>query len=715
MNDLALVEVIEEVLIDQEELLEEGAKELCRRRKEAIDGRKRAGVEEQWDAVDDAYEGVDATTKLMGGGQTKADFEGYAGVRGRSGGVHSTAILNITRLYVNSAAARVSDMLLPTDEIPFGVAPTPRSDISYLIKQIKNEDEKTEEENKARVEKAYTTIKDWMVECNWQGHARRFIKSAALYGTGILKGPMPVERKFSRGELDLLRMTLSPAERLRVLYRPGSEFVPVRNFYPDPSCGNDIQNGSFVFERTEISKRKLKGLKEDPSYFCDQVCKCLEEGPKEGEGSRERMGGAKKNVFDLWLYWGPVAKGLIPQDEVSVKDSVSVEAVVEGEGGPEDFDESVMEEKGDEEDEEEEFAYAVLCNNRIIKVARNTLDIEEFPFDILCWQARDDYWAGIGVADHAQTPQRGLTASLRNLLDNASLSSGPQIIFWKNVIEPQDGQWEIYPRKLWFANVEQTDEGLRQVQNAITTIDIPQHINEVMTVIKFFMDAAEQSTGISVAFQGLSGENSKQTLGGMQMQTNMASSVLRTLARDFDDITEAQVNRYYEWIKTYGPEDAIGDLQVQARGSSTLVERDLQVQALTNLLPLSLNTSYNLSPTKMMEMFIRAQRFDYSSVKLSDEEKAALQPGTPIQIEVAKIREESAAQIAQLQAEIEKYKVDVKAAIEQIRVGAKGQIEGMKIVGQEQQKSQKPPTDSKKENPEDEGSKMKILSQLGLA
>jgi len=201
------------------------------------------------------------------------------------------------------------------------------------------------------------------------------------------------------------------------------------------------------------------------------------------------------------------------------------------------------------------------------------------------------------------------------------------------------------------------------------------------------------------------------------MQTNMASSVLRTLGRDFDDITEAQVNRYYEWIKTYGPEDAVGDLQVQARGSSTLVERDLQVQALTNLLPLSLNTSYNLSPAKMMEMFIRAQRFDYSSVKLSDEEKAALQPGTPIQIEVAKIREESAAQIAQLQAEIEKYKVDVKAAIEQIRVGAKGQIEGMKIVGQERdkQKDQEPPKDSKKENPEDEGSKMKILSQLGLA
>lgn len=711
MNDLALVEVIEEVLIDQEELLEEGAKALCKRRREAIDGRKRAGVEEQWDAADDAYEGIDATTKLMGSEQTKADFEGYAGVKGRSGGVHSTAILNITRLYVNSAAARVSDMLLPTDEIPFGVVPTPRSDISYLIKQIKKEDEKNEEENKVRVEKAYTTIKDWMVECNWQGHARRFIKSAALYGTGILKGPMPVERKFSSDDLELLRTMLDPAERLRVLYRPGSEFVPVRNFYPDPSCGNDIQNGSFVFERTEISKRKLKGLKEDPSYICDQICKCLEEGPKEGEGSRERMGGARKNVFDLWLYWGPVPKGLIPQDEVLLEDLDEEE----------DLGESIMEEKGEgeeeEEDEKEEFAYAVLCNNRIIKVARNTLDIEEFPFDILCWQARDDYWAGIGVADHAQTPQRGLTASLRNLLDNASLSSGPQIIFWKNVIEPKDGQWEIYPRKLWFANVEQTDEGLRQVQNAITTIDIPQHINEVMTVIKFFMDAAEQSTGISVAFQGLSGENSKQTLGGMQMQTNMASSVLRTLARDFDDITEAQVNRYYEWIKTYGPEDAIGDLQVQARGSSTLVERDLQVQALTNLLPLSLNTSYNLSPAKMMEMFIRAQRFDYSSVKLSEEEKAALQPGTPVQVEVAKIREESAAQIAQLQAEIEKYKVDVKAAIEQIRVGAKGQIEGMKIVGQERdkQKDQEPPKDSKKENPEDEGSKMKILSQLGLA
>jgi hypothetical protein len=41
----------------------------------------------------------------------------------------------------------------------------------------------------------------------------------------------------------------------------------------------------------------------------------------------------------------------------------------------------------------------------------------------------------------------------------------------------------------------------------------------------------------------------------------------------------------------------------------------------------------------------------------------------------------------------------------------------MKIVGQEQgkQKDQEPPKDGKKENTEDEGSKMKILSQLGLA
>ena len=195
---------------------EETSAELVKKRKEAVDGRANTGIEKQWEDDEEAYAGVDAVSKNERLESTKADYAGYSGAKDSFDGVRSTAVLNITRLYVDSAAARCADMLLPTDDHPFGVKPTPKRDVRLFGNQISDED------NLLRVQNADTCIKDWLTEGKWSNHARKVIESAARLGTGVIKGPFPVERKFAKAELEVLRNTLSEEQKLEVLYRPTS-------------------------------------------------------------------------------------------------------------------------------------------------------------------------------------------------------------------------------------------------------------------------------------------------------------------------------------------------------------------------------------------------------------------------------------------------------------------------------------------------------------
>lgn len=107
------------------ERVEALGKSLVRKRQEAIDGRKNSGIEEEWSAAEDAYQGVDSATQGQRG-KPSSPHGGFVNSRAdASNQTRSTVVLNITRPYVDAAAARVGDMLLPTDDTPWAIKPTP--------------------------------------------------------------------------------------------------------------------------------------------------------------------------------------------------------------------------------------------------------------------------------------------------------------------------------------------------------------------------------------------------------------------------------------------------------------------------------------------------------------------------------------------------------------------------------------------------------------
>lgn len=676
------------------ESIEAFARIIKDKRKDAIDGRLASGVEATWQECEDAYEGRDKyNNKRKAFTKSRSQNGGLTETKAPVG--RSTVIPNITRPYCDAAAARVADMLLPTDDRNWAIQSTPdpkmvRSltnasqamgmDGQPMFKQaagvaqqqgmlsriagLFNANQPGQAQQavsvgelaqqnidaaKEAAERAQGVIDDWLVECRYHTEVRKVIETCARLGVGILKGPYP-QKKTSRAA------SKTPdgwTMIIEISTNPVSTCVSPWNFYPDPNCGEDIQKGSYCFERDDITTRGLKDLK-GGDYIDEMIDLCIEEGPINSQDGVRRLKDneklSDKDLFEIWYYQGSVSK----------KDMEAANCQCEKDDAP---------------------CIITMVNNRIIKITMSPLDSGEFPYDLMPWQSRVGSWDGIGVAEQIMTCQRGLTGAVRAMMDNASISSGPQIIIDSSLIEPADGRWAITPNKLWRKKLNA--EAMDDVRKAFTIVNIETLQQELLNIINYWTKAAENVTQLPMLLQGQEdqGEVAK-TLGETQIRNNNGSTVLRRITRTFDDkITEPHIGRYYEWLLLHGPEDAKGDFQIDALGSTALVERDTQSAALAELRKDSLEPAYEVDPAKVMKESLKAMRLDPKSVLLDDEQKKAAaqrqQPEDP-RITAARIMAQGKQQSEQSQQQFDASEAEKDRQLQLVVEQVNERIESMK-------------------------------------
>ncbi|MFA6609103.1 MAG: hypothetical protein WCT07_04340, partial [Candidatus Paceibacterota bacterium] len=531
--------------------------------------------------------------------------------------------------YVDMASARVSDLLLPTDDKPFHIKPTPVPEIS---KHTDNQELLADGQSTVgdaakafiaemtdKADKAETQIWDWLVESRWHGEMRKVIEQSARIGTSILKGPYPVKRKKrTMKKADDGMMDLVIEEELK----PASKMIDVWNFYPDPSSGDNIHNGRYIFERGDISARQLRDLK-GIGYIDSEIDAIIKEGPDRRNAENNKHDIVKDNeMFEIWYYTGMADYDDLLSTGCECEEGDTIPVTV------------------------------VLVNDRVIKASVSILDSGEFPYDVMRWQYRTDSWAGTGVARQVRTAQNMVNAAARNLMDNAGVSAGPQIIMRDGVVYPADGDWTLSPLKIWRVDA---DADIQKVQDAITSIIIPTMQVELQNIIKMALEFAERATSMPLLLQGQQGA-STQTVGGMQILQANASTVLRRVAKiDDDDVIEPHVIRYYEWLMIYGEDDSMkGDYSIEALGSTAFYERDAQAQMIMQMLPMANDPEFRLSKERLMTEVLKSNKISPERVRMTDEEwqelQQKMQQNQPVlpQIEAAKIRVEGDMKKAQL-------------------------------------------------------------------
>lgn len=591
---------------------------LAKYRAEAIEGRSQSGIEDEWIEDEEYYEGIDDQNRRELRAWRSKPL-GQPGLPSQDDGPSSTAFVNITRPYVDATSARIGDMVLPTDDSAWSIEPTPipgmglsedgklspkilhEIDAAFPgnpeqqgveVQRMAEQAKAMHDEYREKAQKATKQIEDWHVEGQFHGEMRKVFDDTAKVGCGVLKGPYPEKRRAVAYKDAALVISSE--------IKPTSRRIAYWNFYPDPGCGENIHDGGFVFERDDITARKLQALIGSDEYIEEQIMAVLREGPstatkKVPEHTEQLTQGVRregKNLYEIWYFHGDLDSEDLAACGCEVEEGTTHAAV------------------------------ATMVNNRVIKGNINPLDTGEYPYDVMVMQARDGMPWGRGVARQIRTSQDIVKGAARNMLDNAGIAGGPQLILKQGMVWPADGITEISPLKIWIAA---EDADTDHLDNAFRFVVVPMLQKELEAIIYLGLKLAEDTTGMPMLLQGQVGQSTPDTLGGQQMMQNNASTVLRRIARLYDDrMTEPHIRRYYAYLLQYGEDEAKGDFQIDARGSSTLVERDLQSQQIAQLGAMVSNPIFGIDPKKWMTEYLKSQRLDPKRFEFDDDEWKAL-------------------------------------------------------------------------------------------
>jgi hypothetical protein len=512
---------------------------------------------------------------------------------------------------------------------------------------------------------AESRIYDWMIETNYRAEIRKVIADSARIGVGVLKAPTPRSKRVMAitEPKDGKSIELQIKEKII----PAGEWKDPWDIYPDGACGENIQDGDYIFERDHMSARQVRGLKKLPGYIGAQIDKVLEEGPNkcntEGDGRGSRT---QKGRFEVWYFHGQLTR-----DEMAAIDQAAGKSP-----------------QGPDDDAHEGHCIVTLINDSVVRGTINPLDSGAFPYHSMPWQRRAKHWAGVGVAEQMRTPQRVTNAALRALLNNAGKSAGSQFIIRMGAIRPADGSWSITPDKIW----EATEDGPADVRQSFNAIVIPNVTEQLMTIITLGERFAEETTSIPLIAQGQSGATTPDTYGAAQLQNNNANQLLRSIGYAFDDyVTEPVVRQYYEWLLLDPdvPNEEKGEFQIDAHGSAALVERAIQDQTIAQMANMAApGNGFGLDPKKWADEFLRSKHLSPSAFKYTEEEQAKLDAAPPVEaptVTVAKINADTQLKLGVMKQtadqRTEQNEAQIAAAAHALEVG-KVQVDQTQVHGE---------------------------------
>ena len=612
----------------------------------------------------------------------------------------SAAVFNITRSKVNTFVSKVGDMLFPTDDRNGAVTATPVAEMESEAKRMAGDiermvaganaeaDDETaagikgeadglaqrlaeiETERQGATEKAKLMddeIWDNLTECHYPSHARNCKREAAKYGTGFLKGPLPLSDR-TRTYWDQSDSGWKLARDRDAADRFCVDWVSCWNLFPDVAARDFTRVESWM-ERHLMTRRDLREFAKQPGVFKDAVRDILRDGPQEAIPSYlseldtisdEETTSARSydKVFVAWEYRGPLEDEemqailrVLMMDADSALDPELAEQLMDPLLSVD--------------------AAVWFCQGRAVKVAINHLDDNASLYNAFQIEKSDARLWGPGIAYLMRDQQNVLTDGWRAMLDNASFGARPMFEIDEMAVRPNEGtDFIIEPGAVF---IKLSGSGDRQGVRVITIPIVQEHWAAILQLAMQFVDT---ETNISILAQGEQGQTSK-TAGGMALLVNNMNIVFRRVIKEWDDaITSPILGKSYNFLMQFSEKEEIkGDYAVHARGSSVLLVREIQAQ---NLLLLA--TQATVHPALGTHLKIREilKRLVQSMMLSSDDiikTQAELEAELAAQAEEAKNAPDDPAMVQlQLQQQVAQMEAETKMAQMQMQ-GQMAQME----------------------------------------
>lgn len=399
--------------------------------------------------------------------------------------------------------------------------------------------------------------------CKYAMNSRRAIEERVIYGTGVLKGPV------NTGHLQVVYAQDASGEwvpQVTTESRPKVEHVPIWRYYPDMSV-TDFSESKADIEIHPMSPIELSQYIKHPGFDGEAIKSILKGTAKEEPIKATAYNDTyTKLTAEIWSrnpymykdrylvleYHGPVT-----YDEVCKLGLTPT------------YESPTMEYYGE----------VWVCAGKVIRMELENIEgYFETPYSAAVWKRDPTSPFGFGHPLILADPQQVVTQAYHMILDNASLTSGPQVAMYSKWIQPIDGDWTLAPNKVWLL----TDPQAR-IGDAIQFFNPTNTIGNIMPVLQLARQFAEEESA-TLATPTQSPDNSNSATGQLVMQ-HASNTLLDFSAEEWDDqVTEKVIRRMYAWNMQYNPKPEIkGNYIIDVKSSSEYKNKQMYIRDLERL------------------------------------------------------------------------------------------------------------------------------------
>lgn len=577
-------------------------------------------------------------------------------------GQRSKIYLRLTKVKCDAIHARLMDLLFPANgAMNFNIEPTPVPTVrdeaiqaglqAYAAKGGNPDDLDMESFIRDVAAEAcnamFRTMRDQLTETPKRMSYRKVcdavISQAVRYGTGVLKGPL-VETRVKTGYAKDPATGQWGLTQISDGVWPFFEAVPIWSIFPDLSATNKSEL-RFVWQEHLMTAKDLQDLARFPKFDGEAILQHVRDHP---------TGDAVVRPYELAVrqlseeYAGPDLNGRYRVKErwgyLSGRELIQAGLPIDPEQADEVFSSNIW-----------------IIGNRVIKAVLNPLQTVDFPYFFFHFSKDESSFLGEGAPKLMRDCQAGINASVRLLVDNAAISSGPIIGINVRALAPGQDPNILHPWKTFLF------DDAADMREMMQSWNLQSNSGDLITILQLFQNFADELSTPRYMYGDQNVGGAGRTASGLSMLMGAANIAIKSLVKAFDDdITIPFITALYHWNLQWSTDHTIkGDYAVAATGSTSLVARELRAQQHQILLGVTSNPRFEgmTKDNKWLEYVFRDAEMPEGLVRTDEEFRRYKQEQMAMQAKA-----QADAMLQGLMEQAQKAGLDPQQALQQVMV-----------------------------------------------
>lgn len=232
---------------------------------------------------------------------------------------------------------------------------------------------------------------------------------------------------------------------------------------------------------------------------------------------------------------------------------------------------------------------AWLIGRHVIKVQMSPSPRKRHPYYVTSFEKVPGTVVGNALPDILDDVQEVTSATLRALVNNLSMASGPQVVIDMSRLAPDEDPEEMFPWKRWRVQSDFTPGN--STQEPISFFQPESNAQALLAVYQAFNSMADDLSAIPKYATGQAPGGAGRTASGLAMLMGNASKILQTVAANVDiDVMDPCLTGLFDLIMLTDTTGLLaGDEAIVVKGVNVAIQRETQRARQLELLQVTAN------------------------------------------------------------------------------------------------------------------------------